>query len=349
MKSDSLKYFAAANSRHGFYSLFGDVFSPEKYDTLYIIKGGSGTGKSTMMKKIGEEAERRGIDAEYVFCSSDPTSLDGVIIPARGAAIIDGTAPHMTDPKYPGAVERVIDLYGCLDTKALKEQRGEIIEKGKTAARYTATAYGFLRALGEIEEEKAALVLSCYDRKKAARTIERIVKTLTKGGEKRQLYTSAICSLGRVCFDAYRARAKEKICVADKFGAGYGFMADLCRTAKENGVGFIEFLSPLDPFKTEAVYFENDGTYVYICDAKDDGVSDKKINVMRFVEKEKLAHVRGRVRFCEKCADAVFEGAAGCFASARVCHAETEKIYGAAMDFSIVYKTREILIKEIFG
>ena len=37
---------------------------------------------------------------EY-FCSSDPESLDGVAIPEKGAALMDGTAPHVYDPVLP--------------------------------------------------------------------------------------------------------------------------------------------------------------------------------------------------------------------------------------------------------
>ena len=53
------RFFAASVGGAGFCSRFGEIFSPDRYDAVYIIKGGPGTGKSTFMKKIGEEAERR--------------------------------------------------------------------------------------------------------------------------------------------------------------------------------------------------------------------------------------------------------------------------------------------------
>ena len=54
------KYFAAANTESGFFSLFDEVFSPEHLRRIYILKGGPGTGKSThtrlWRKTFGERA-----------------------------------------------------------------------------------------------------------------------------------------------------------------------------------------------------------------------------------------------------------------------------------------------------
>jgi len=36
-----------------------------------------------------------GYDVELFHCSSDPSSLDGVVMPGIGVALMDGTAPHM--------------------------------------------------------------------------------------------------------------------------------------------------------------------------------------------------------------------------------------------------------------
>ena len=54
--------FLSANTANGFVSLYGDFLKGKKQ---YIIKGGPGTGKSTMMKNIGAFAENEG--AEFSF------------------------------------------------------------------------------------------------------------------------------------------------------------------------------------------------------------------------------------------------------------------------------------------
>ena len=45
-------YFASANGYRGFRSYFNEVFAEEGLDKLFILKGGPGTGKSTLMKRL---------------------------------------------------------------------------------------------------------------------------------------------------------------------------------------------------------------------------------------------------------------------------------------------------------
>ena len=94
---------------------------------MIVLKGGPGVGKSTMMKAIGAAAEKRGLDVEYIRCSGDPDSLDAVQIPQLKTAAVDGTAPHVIEPRYPAAVDRYVNLGQCYDVDRLKERRREII------------------------------------------------------------------------------------------------------------------------------------------------------------------------------------------------------------------------------
>ena len=44
-------YFAAANTYKGFESFFDEIFNTEKLERIYILKGGPGAGKSTLMQR----------------------------------------------------------------------------------------------------------------------------------------------------------------------------------------------------------------------------------------------------------------------------------------------------------
>ena len=105
----SQTYFLGGNSCQGFTSLYAG-FPPDKNAFLHIIKGGPGTGKSGFMRAIGAAAEERGLEVQYVLCSGDPDSLDGVYIPALGLAWVDGTAPHVVEPRHFGADSDYEDL-----------------------------------------------------------------------------------------------------------------------------------------------------------------------------------------------------------------------------------------------
>mgnify|MGYP002867796410 CR=1 FL=1 len=118
--SITTRYFLGANSAHGFFSLYDGFAQPEDGVFLHVIKGGPGCGKSSFMKRIGHRAEKAGQDVEYISCSGDPDSLDGVWIPALGVAYADGTAPHVLDPAYPGGGGSYLDLGAFYDEAALR-------------------------------------------------------------------------------------------------------------------------------------------------------------------------------------------------------------------------------------
>ena len=94
------RFFLGANSATGFYSLYDNLIDPHTEDTLYILKGGPGCGKSSFMRHIAQGAISAGLDVEYIHCTADPDSLDAIYIPARKIAYVDGTAPHGAVTKH---------------------------------------------------------------------------------------------------------------------------------------------------------------------------------------------------------------------------------------------------------
>ena len=77
MTTTSKHYFVCANSAKGFQNFFSSNL--KGLNKIYILKGGPGTGKSSLMKKIGSTLEEKNYPIEYIHCSSDPDSLDGII------------------------------------------------------------------------------------------------------------------------------------------------------------------------------------------------------------------------------------------------------------------------------
>lgn len=89
-----VRFFLGANAPTGFYSLYDQLIDLENAQVLYLLKGGPGCGKSTLMRRVAQRLEEAGHTVEYIQCSGDPDSLDAVVIPALATAIVDGTAPH---------------------------------------------------------------------------------------------------------------------------------------------------------------------------------------------------------------------------------------------------------------
>jgi len=105
-----IRYFLGANSPTGFYSLYHQLIDRETARAVYLIKGGPGCGKSSLMGRVARHAEAAGHTVEYIICSGDPDSLDAVYLPELGVALADATSPHVLEPKFPGVVEHYLDL-----------------------------------------------------------------------------------------------------------------------------------------------------------------------------------------------------------------------------------------------
>lgn len=104
------RVFPGGNTYKGFYSYYDYILKQEDAKKIMVLKGGPGVGKSSFMKKLGAAIVKKGYDIEYHHCSSDNNSIDGLVIPDIGVALMDGTAPHVVDPKNPGAVDEITHL-----------------------------------------------------------------------------------------------------------------------------------------------------------------------------------------------------------------------------------------------
>ena len=61
------KFFPAANTPYGFFSRFDSIYNEKEDKKVIYIKGGSGTGKSTLMKKLTAVADERNDSGDYPY------------------------------------------------------------------------------------------------------------------------------------------------------------------------------------------------------------------------------------------------------------------------------------------
>ena len=329
--------FAAANTADGFYSHFPMLFDPlcGRWQKIYIIKGGPGTGKSSFMKRAAEYAEKKGLYVERCYCSSDTRSLDGIRIPAIGAAMLDGTAPHTVDPILPGAVEEIINLGMFFDTGMLGGKRDAIraLQEENTANHLRAKRY--LHAAGAVHETVRALSSEAFLADKAANTARRLVQKLPRECEPsvEERFVTAISAQGVVHLPTAE-RHGMCIYVTDNGRAPLFFDA-LVGAARERGVSYVRYASPLRPAETEGISFPSSGvTYFtdrYAADAQEE--TARPINVGRFYDTARLRDCRARMRFARACEMSLLEGACEALAAAGRVHDALEAHYIAAMDF----------------
>lgn len=187
------KVFPGGNTVYGFYSFYDYIIPPDAR-RIMVLKGGPGVGKSTFIKNLGQAMTDLGYDVEYHCCSSDNDSLDGLVVPAVQVAIIDGTTPHVVDPRNPGAVDEIIYLGDYWDEAALRQHKETVLNLNREISQLFAHAYRYLAQAKLLDED----IESYYSENAAADTagLKRIRRELAAaiypasgGGE--------VCSPGR--------------------------------------------------------------------------------------------------------------------------------------------------------
>ena len=138
-------FFLGACSCKGFVSHYDSLL--EEIGHLSIIKGGSGCGKSTFMKAIGAAAEEKGYAVSYILCSSDPDSLDGVLIPELSLGFVDGTAPHVLEPLLCGGSSNYLNFGAFYDREEMKSNEEEIRSVQRKNKRQYELVHSCLRAV----------------------------------------------------------------------------------------------------------------------------------------------------------------------------------------------------------
>lgn len=176
MSATIKNYFACANSSRGFWNYFESNL--QGLEHLYILKGGPGTGKSTLMKNIGADFYDRGYDIEFIYCSSDPSSLDGVIIPSLKVGIVDGTSPHVIEPTAPGAIEQYVNLGIAWDKEKLQPYKDDILSlKSEISACYNQLYSEYAEAL-KVHDNWEKIYIDKMDFNKAPQFRQLICDTL---------------------------------------------------------------------------------------------------------------------------------------------------------------------------
>ena len=251
--------FPGGNTTLGFFSYYAHIITQEEAEKIYVIKGGPGVGKSMFMKKVGSEMLQKGYDVEFMHCSSDNNSLDGVVIPALKTALIDGTSPHVVDPKNPGAVDEILNFGDFWDEAGIKRQKMAILKEGKEIGRLFARAYKYLKAAFCIYEDSAEIYNKALNKgmlnilcSQLEKELFSIMDDTMDVGKQRCLFASAITPNGYCNFI-------DSIIIVDRvyeiqggMGTGEELLLERIKdTALRKGLNVETYYCPLNPYKLE--------------------------------------------------------------------------------------------------
>ena len=247
-------YFAAMNSRRGFLTYFPTLFAPY---IKYIIKGGPGSGKSTLMKKVANAAEDRGLDVTRYYCSSDTDSLDAVVIDSLKTVILDGTPPHATEPTCPGAMDSIVNLTSFWNHQQLKQSSQEIKKLSKHISLSYRRVYALMAAVYEIEKAIGYTTEDVFDQARAETIILRLFEKHRIREEKTPKIilrpASAFGVKGYVHLNAYETKAQTVIEIKDRVVYSEHFFVLLKNILMQKKISYYESVRPIDE-ATESIF-----------------------------------------------------------------------------------------------
>lgn len=318
------RYFLGNNTGYGFYNCYDNEL--KSMDKVVLLKGGPGTGKSSLFKRVASFAKEHGFDYELWYCSGDPQSLDGVYIKDSNSAIVDATSPHAINADLPMVRDIIFDVANGLDREKLvgvKEEIEKLIKRKKTMFMhaYQHLKYALCHFESQIEGQKNSID-ECGIRTYCVFLLQRL-SMLDNGGRKRKLFTHAICPSGE---SVYYDHLKDKSIMLVEGSALVKkiFFDEMDKLVR----GITLFLKPLSPNVIEGASIDKyafvDSVGVYKNDVSE------HINLDRFQKEidEDWDVQEENARVLEEAF------AVDCLNKARQTHLALEDIFVSAMDFS---------------
>ena len=339
---NGVRFFLGANTPQGFYSLFDELEHRGEPWHSFLIKGGPGTGKSSFLKKVA--AQYASETMELFPCSSDPQSLDAVVLPERGISLMDATAPHAKEASVPAVRHTLLSFGDHLDGGKLQKYRREIESICASIPEYYKLAVSYLTAAQAFLRNSFHIADCAVDREKIAAYVRRFAsKNLHptgKSGTEKHRFLSTIYSGGSYVLEDSPAKLCKKLwLIDDDCGAvAHHLLSALRCHALRNGHDVISCTCPMDPEeKLEHLLIPSAGigflTSNHFHPMEHSGAT-RKIHARRFHDQELMNLKKSRFLYNRKAVQTLLEQAVLVLGESRQLHDRLEERYISAMDFS---------------
>jgi len=351
MSNNKVKFLLGSNTKRGFYSLFDELQSPIDGNRLYIIKGGPGSGKSSLMKRVIKQLQAKDHNLEYIHCASDPKSLDAFIDYDSKISMVDGTSPHTMDPIYPGAYDLIINMAECWDDKKLLGKKNEIIALSNIISTCHKMASSCIKSASALLDNNMIMANPFINHDTVNDFTQEIIKELKdskKSKEKKRLLSAV--SVGETVFFAntISALTTKQYVIPDKWGSASALiLSKINRAAKNLGLEQITcYCSIRTPDKIDHLIFPKAGIAITTANVFHNTKADNQ-EVLEDVFKPIPNMENEQMNLHLDMAKELITTASKHIERAKLLHDDLEAFYVEAMDFSKVDSIFDKIIKEI--
>ncbi|WP_332628865.1 PRK06851 family protein [Halalkalibacter flavus] len=358
MKGKVQNFYAGGNTAKGFYSLYDSAL--EDLERLFILKGGPGTGKSSLMKAVGQQLVNKGINIEFLHCSSDNESIDGVIIPDFWVGIVDGTAPHVIEPKAPGVIEEYVNLGVAWDSNKLQQHKKEILTLNQKISTTFQTAYDTFSEALKAHDDIEDIYISNMDFTEANQLTDELISRFygensdTKQAKVKHRFLGAATPNGAVDFiQNLTEDISKRYFIKGRAGSGKSTMLKkIAAAGEERGFHVEVYHCGFDPNSLDMVIvrelgfaiFDSTAPHEYFPDRDSDEIIDMYARCITPGTDEKFATEIEKTTKPYK--DKMKEGISY-LKEAKALRDELEAFYIEAMDFTKVEEIQKEILAEI--
>lgn len=344
-------FFLGASTPRGFYSHFDTLFQELRHIT--ILKGGPGCGKSTFLRALGRAAQSRGMEAEAILCSSDPDSLDGIVLPQLSCAFVDGTAPHVLEPKLCGGSMNYLNFGAFYDHEGMAANEAEVLRlQEENAAQYpkaTAHLAAAEQLFAPVRQEAAG---AAYAEELSALASCLCLSILRPGGQESRLcrrFLSAVTPKGLVLCSATPGRLARRVYVLrDNYGLAPQLLLKLQEQALSMGHRCLACYSPLLPDGSPTHLLLPAAQAALVSDSRDfpyTGAAFCRMDLDAILPAQK----RRELDFALKTTHSLLNQAVSHLCRAKALHDRMEQLCHPFVDFSAVDELTRHTIRELFG
>lgn len=351
-------YFAGGNTAKGFYNLFDSNL--QSLNRLFILKGGSVTGKSMLIKEIGEKWIYQENDVEWIHHPLDSRSVDGVINRTTGAGLVNGTTPYVVEAKNPSVVEEYVNFGEAYDTDKLRADKEEIVIVRKSIDHLYELAFESFALAHHIHDDWEKIFIEHMDFQKADSLARQWTETLIeqqKGNDEAAVYhrfLGAATSDGPIDYiENLTDDVKNRYFIKGRPGSGKSTMLKkIATTAIERGFDVEIYHCGFDPHSLDMVIvrelqfaiFDSTAPHEYFPYKENDFVIDMYKELIDPGTDEAYAK---QIEACSNEYSVTMKKGTAFLKQAKSLHDQLEQYYSKAMNFSMIEHMKQKIEQEL--
>lgn len=344
------EYFPGGNTPQGFYSYYDYILPQEEAKKIIVLKGGPGTGKSSLMKKVAALLNENGYETDLLHCSSDPDSLDAIVSRELGFCMLDGTAPHRVDPIHPGCTDTILHLGDYWDASGIQKHKDNIMLLTKSISESFSDAYDYLKAAGSVQNYIRKAEKKRTDEERLTARLNDLIADLKlsrsdfKRGKIKKAFLSALTPKGSIGYiDSFAAGAARTIVLDADADTSALFANRLATCIEHSGKDAYFFYCPMQPeTKIEHIYLPEE--HLLITTAN----SFHKCNTSaEHIDLNIYTAPTSALRADTDILNILLSRAIACIRAAKAMHDELEQFYIPYMHFDAMADLPNKIVSEI--